>query len=72
MTESAIKSFQSSHTDFNRNALFPDMLVGSLTSDSINRAMLGKWYNNYTVPPLLVQHYEEVRTGKKVLLPNTV
>ena len=72
MTESAIKSFQSSHTDFNRKALSPDMLVGSLTSDSINRAMLGKWYNNYTVPPLLVQHYEEVRTGKKVLLPNTV
>jgi len=70
MTETAVKQFQSLLSDFNSNALASDGLVGPLTADSINRAMLGKWYDDYTVPPILVQHYEEVRKGKKFLLPD--
>jgi|GEM_PF-5169052 len=71
MTGLAIEDYQSSHTDFNDNPLTADTLVGPLTADSLNRTMVGKWYGSYISPKLLVLHYEEVRKGKKVLLPDS-
>lgn len=71
-TETAVKSFQSSHKDFNGDVLAADGLVGALTADAFNRSMMSKnWYNSYTVPPLLVQYHDEVRTGKKIILPDS-
>lgn len=51
LTEKAVAKFQKIHKDWNGKSLKSDGLVGPKTSDSLNRAMVGVWYPDYTTQP---------------------
>jgi len=50
MTEKAVKDFQASTADWTGKPLAQDGLVGPLTADALNRAMVGLWYDKYETP----------------------
>ena len=56
------------HLDFNSNPLGVDGLVGPLTADALNRSLVGRWYNTYETPDKVKKNYNEIKTGKKVIL----
>jgi peptidoglycan hydrolase-like protein with peptidoglycan-binding domain len=49
-TKQAVEDFQKANLDWEGNELKIDSLVGPKTSDSMNRAMVGKWYDLYRTP----------------------
>jgi hypothetical protein len=49
-TEKAVRQFQSENKDWNRNSIQADGLVGPITSDALNRRMVGRWYDIYETP----------------------
>lgn len=49
-TEGALKSFQENNSDWEGSPLKVDGLVGPRTSDSLNRKMVGLWYDSYQTP----------------------
>jgi len=56
-TRNGVVSFQQNNSDFMGNQLAVDALVGPLTSDSINRKLIGVWYPSYQTPTELKNHY---------------
>lgn len=50
ITEKAVIDFQSNNIDWDGKPLEMDGLVGPRTSDALNRAMVGIWYDNYQTP----------------------
>lgn len=54
-TEKALKLFQKENKDWEGNQLNVDGLVGPKTSDALNRAMVGVWYDHYQTPKELVE-----------------
>jgi hypothetical protein len=54
-TEKAVKQFQENNKDWDGNDLKDDGLVGPRTSDALNRAMVGLWYEHYQTPKELVE-----------------
>jgi subtilisin family serine protease len=50
LTEKAVRKFQSGNKDWNGNSLNVDRKAGPETSDALNRAMVGIWYDNYVTP----------------------
>jgi len=48
-------SFQGKNRDWDGKQLKVDGLVGPDTSDALNRAMVGKWYDHYQTPEKLVE-----------------
>ncbi len=55
LTENAVKDFQEKNKDWDGEQLKVDGLVGPETSDALNRAMVGKWYEHYQTPKELVE-----------------
>jgi subtilisin family serine protease len=55
LTEKAVKDFQSKNRDWNGNWLKVDKKVGPKTSDALNRAMVGIWYDEYVTPKDLTE-----------------
>ncbi len=53
-TENAVKQFQENNKKCDGNELKIDGLVGPRTSDALNRAMVGIWYDHYQTPGELV------------------
>ena len=54
LTETAVHYFQENNLDWEANQLKVDALVGPRTSDALNRAMVGRWYDHYQTPGELV------------------
>jgi len=54
-TERAVKDFQGNNKDWEGNSLKVDGLVGPETSDALNRAMVGVWYDEYVTPKELTE-----------------
>jgi len=54
-TEKAVKQFQEKNKNWDNNNLKVDGLVGPETSDALNRAMVGIWYDHYQTPKELVE-----------------
>jgi|GEM_PF-3203032 len=54
-TEEAVRDFQGKNRDWDGKQLKVDGLVGPDTSDALNRAMVGKWYDHYQTPEKLVE-----------------
>ena len=54
LTETAVNDFQEKNLDWEANQLKVDALVGPRTSDALNRAMVGRWYEHYQTPGELV------------------
>jgi len=54
-TEKAVRQFQEENKDWEGNKLKVDGLVGPRTSDALNRAMVGVWYDHYQTPKELVE-----------------
>jgi len=54
-TEKAVRQFQEENKDWEGNKLKVDGLVGPRTSDALNRAMVGRWYDHYQTPKELVE-----------------
>ncbi len=50
LTFKALKEFQKGRFDFDEKELQVDGRVGDRTADALNRAMVGKWYNEYRTP----------------------
>jgi len=46
-TQKAIEKFQKEHKDWEGKDLKVDGLVGPLTSDTLNRYMVGRWFDHY-------------------------
>jgi len=59
-TLEAVEKFQSTHNDFKGNKLDKDGVVGPLTADSINIALIRIWYYNYCTPTQLRDEYREL------------
>ncbi len=55
LTEKAVKDFQGKNKDWNGNWLKVDKRVGPKTSDALNRAMVGIWYDEYVTPKELTK-----------------
>lgn len=49
-TEQAVRTFQRKHRDYKENPLEVDGIVGPLTADALNKALIGKWYKTYNAP----------------------
>ncbi len=56
LTKKAVLDFQTNHKHVDGNLLKPDGMVGPRTSDSLNRAMVGIWYDQYQTPKELVEN----------------
>lgn len=56
LTETAVKDFQDKNLDWDANQLEVDGRVGPRTSDALNRAMVGKWYDCYQTPGELAEN----------------
>jgi hypothetical protein len=54
LTETAVNDFQEKNLDWEANQLKLDALIGPRTSDALNRAMVGRWYDHYQTPGELV------------------
>ena len=67
-TVEAVKTFQTSNTDFKSSKLVADGISGPLTVDAINRALIGKWYGqtDYFTPNILVIHYDKLKAGAAI------
>ncbi len=50
ITEKAVRRFQSENKDWDGKDLKVDSKVGSKTSDALNRALVGQWYDDYKTP----------------------
>jgi pimeloyl-ACP methyl ester carboxylesterase len=68
ITKSAVIQFQKKNTDFKNIQLKDDGIVGPLTSDSINRALIGIWYKHadYFTPKILEIQYYKVSKGMSI------
>lgn len=55
LTEKAVKDFQGKNRDWEWNSLKVDKRVGPKTSDALNRAMVGIWYDEYVTPKELTE-----------------
>ncbi len=66
-TEKAVKSFQQENKDWEENPLKVDGLVGPRTSDALNRAMVGRWYDKYETPRELTQDKLLITATKEAL-----
>jgi len=55
LTEKAVKDFQGKNRDWEWNSLKVDKKVGPKTSDALNRAMVGIWYDEYVTPKELTE-----------------
>ena len=53
-TEEAVRDFQEKNRDWEGEQLKVDGLVDPKTSDALNRAMVGNWYEHYQTPEELV------------------
>jgi hypothetical protein len=49
-TEDAVKNFQQDNKDWRGNPLSADGKVDDLTSDAINRSLVGSWFDSYQTP----------------------
>jgi hypothetical protein len=49
-TENAVKEFQEKNKDWEGKQLKVEGLIGPLTADALNRAMVGIWYPEYKTP----------------------
>jgi hypothetical protein len=65
ITEKAIKGFQEKYKDWDGNALKVDGLVGPRTSDALNRALVGVWYDRYDTPKELTKETKLIAVSKK-------
>ena len=54
LTETAVNDFQEKNLAWDANQLKVDALVGPRTSDALNRAIVGRWYDHYQTPEELV------------------
>lgn len=70
-TEKAVKQFQEENKDWNGDGLKVDGLIGPKTSDALNRAMVGLWYDHYQTPVELTEDYA-LLTATAEALNNTV
>lgn len=52
-TEREVKDFQSKNKDWADQPLAVDAKIGPETSDALNRAMVGRWYDFYVTPKVL-------------------
>jgi serine protease AprX len=50
ITDARVRDFQKEHEDWEGNPLDVDGRVGPETSDALNRAMVGLWYDEYVTP----------------------
>lgn len=78
-TKNHIVDFQGKNKDWGGNPLNVDARVGPETSDALNRAMVGKWYDEYVTPKELVKKTgtlvvtatkEKMKEGLKELDPD--
>lgn len=60
LTRNAVIDFQKEKKDWEGKELNEDGLVGPRTADAFNRAMVGKWYDEYTTP-------KELTNEKRIL-----
>lgn len=69
-TKEAVEKFQNDNTDFKSARLVADGIVGPLTADSINRALIGKWYwpADYFTPKILDILYDKLKSGAAIPL----
>jgi len=58
LTETAVNDFQEKNLGWDANQLKVDALVGPRTSDALNRAMVGRWYDHYQTPGELVENMQ--------------
>jgi hypothetical protein len=56
ITEKAVKQFQEGHKDYKNTQLGKDGEVGVLTSEALNRALVGRWYQKYETPRDLTEN----------------
>ena len=71
-TQEAVEAFQKAHMDWNGELLLPDGRVGPRTSDALNRALVGIWYDSYETPTELTEDLKLVTVTEKVAVEKGV
>jgi hypothetical protein len=66
-TEKAVEDFQAKNKDWEGNQLRTDRTVGPMTSDALNRNMVGRWYDKYETPKELTQDTHVVTLTERTL-----
>ncbi len=66
-TDRAVRDFQGKNEDWGGDPLNVDGLVGPETSDALNRAMVGIWYDHYQTPLELTSDFELLTTIAEAL-----
>jgi len=71
-TQEAVEEFQKSHKDWEGKLLLIDGRVGPRTSDALNRALVGIWYDKYETPTELTETLKLVTVTEKVVVEKGV
>jgi hypothetical protein len=71
-TQGAVEEYQKSHKDWEGKQLLIDGLVGSRTSDALNRTLVGLWYDKYETPTELTDTLKLVTVTDKVAVEKGV
>lgn len=72
LTQNAVRKFQEEHTDYSGQKLKVDGLVGEKTSDSLNRMLVGIWYNSYETPPDLTPGVNVIAVTKEYAIKSGI
>ncbi|MBM3291590.1 hypothetical protein FJY84_02815 [Candidatus Bathyarchaeota archaeon] len=65
-TEKSVKLFQSTYKDWDDQPLEKDAKIGPRAGDSLNRAMIGLWYDKYETPLELTTEFKLITIIEKL------
>jgi len=71
-TQGAVEEYQKMHKDWEGKQLLIDGRVGTMTSDAINRTLVGLWYDKYETPTELTETLKLVTVTDKVAVEKGV
>ncbi len=71
-TQGAVEEYQKSHKNWEGKQLLKDGRVGPMTSDALNRTLVGFWYDKYETPTELTDTLKLVTVTDKVVVEKGV
>jgi len=71
-TQVAVEEYQKMHKDWEGKQLLIDSRVGPMTSDALNRTLVGLWYDKYETPTELTETLKLVTVTDKVAVEKGV
>jgi peptidoglycan hydrolase-like protein with peptidoglycan-binding domain len=71
-TQVAVEDYQKSYKDWGGKQLLIDGRVGPMTSDALNRTLVGYWYDKHETPTELTESLKLVTVTDKVAVEKGV